>query len=454
MKRWRIEWSRGKVLVLWLWTLVALFPLAAQTEVSGESVGESVRVGRDTVALPPLSYAMRVGADTLMWPDSSAVWCRFFAELEALREGKDTVITIVHLGDSHIQAGHFSGRVMRAFHQEFGNAGRGWIAPFKLGKSNEPDDYFIKSNVNDWICGKCIQHEPKTPIGLGGIGIRSFSPSIHWDVIITPINGAGYAFNRAILYRDEQAMPFVPAKGSKADVRWIGADSLCAPRVIADTLYSAQLIDTLHLQTSRRKVGTDEELPASAFKNLYYGLSLTNGAPGILYHSIGVNGAMFVHYSDTAYVKQLRLLRPSLLIISLGTNETFGRRFQAAEFEGQVKQFLALVKHYMPQTAVLLTTPPECYKRIRVNKKRQFTRNTQTEVAAAVLCKVAAEEGIACWDLFQTTGGKQSCKRWLSQHLLGRDRIHFMREGYHEQGVLLFRALMRAYNQFENTTWR
>ena len=87
------------MLVLWLWTQVALFPLAAQTEVSGESVGESVRVGRDTVALPPLSYAMRVGADTLMWPDSSAVWCRFFAELEALREGKDTVITIVHLGD-------------------------------------------------------------------------------------------------------------------------------------------------------------------------------------------------------------------------------------------------------------------------------------------------------------------------------------------------------------------
>lgn len=52
--------------------------------------------------------------------------------LRALESGKDTVLTIVHLGDSHVQAGHLSGRLMRLLHQQFGNAGRGWIAPFKL----------------------------------------------------------------------------------------------------------------------------------------------------------------------------------------------------------------------------------------------------------------------------------------------------------------------------------
>ena len=450
MKRWRKGWSRRGLFGLCLMTIVAWLPLAAQTVVQATVVTDSViRAGRDTVALPLLNYSMRVGKDTLMWPDTAAVWRRFFAELDSLRAGKDTVISIVQLGDSHIQAGHFSGQVMREFHRVFGNAGRGWIAPFKLGKSNEPDDYFIKSDIKDWICGKCIQHERKTPIGIGGIGIRSFTSSIHWDVIITPVNGAGYAFNRAILYRGDKAMPFLPTGRSKSDVRLASANSLCALGVMADTLYCNQLVDTLFLQSSRRKVDSGELLPASTFKNLYYGLSLTNGSPGILYHGIGVNGAMFTHYTDTAYVKQLALLQPALLIISLGTNETFGRRFQSEEFEGQVKQFLVMVKRYLPETAILLTTPPECYKRIWVNKKRQFTRNTQTEVAASTLRKVAKEEGVACWDLFQTTGGKQSCKRWLNQHLLGRDRIHFTREGYHEQGLLLFRALMQAFNQFE-----
>ena len=385
MRRWKIEWNKWRILLSLLLSVCGLRLAIAQEPLDVES-------HRDTIALPSLSYEMLVGADTLMWPDTAQVWLRFFAELEALRAGKDTVVTIVQLGDSHIQAGSLSGQVMRAFHHAFGNAGRGWIAPFKLGKSNEPDDYFIKSVVKDWVCGRCIQRERKTPIGIGGIGIRSYSPSINWDVIITPINGAGYAFNKAILYRGDRSMP------------------------------------------------------ASSFKNLYYGLSLTNGAPGVLYHSIGVNGAMYVHYSDSAYVRQLALLKPSLLILSLGTNETFGRSFRSEEFAGQVRSFLNLVKHYLPNTAILLTTPPECYKRIWVNKKRQFARNTHTEQAAAALCKVAKEEGVACWDLFRATGGKQSCKRWLNKHLLGRDRVHFTREGYREQGTMLFRALMQTYN--------
>lgn len=32
---------------------------------------------------------------------------RFFSELSSLKIGKDTVVSIVHLGDSHIQAGYY-----------------------------------------------------------------------------------------------------------------------------------------------------------------------------------------------------------------------------------------------------------------------------------------------------------------------------------------------------------
>ena len=158
---------------------------------------------------------------------------------------------------------------------------------------------------------------------------------------------------------------------------------------------------------------------------MYYGFSLKNGKSGILYHAVGINGAMYVNYTDSAYIAQLALLKPDLLIVSMGTNETFGRRFRAEEFAMQVKAFLSLVKAQMPQAAILLTTPPECYKRVTVNKKRVFQRNTNTEQAAETLVRVAKEEGIACWDLFSATGGKNSCRKWLHDNLLRRDRIHF-----------------------------
>lgn len=63
------------------------------------------------------------------------------------------------------------------------------------------------------------------------------------------------------------------------------------------------------------------------------------------------------------------------------------------------------------------------------------------------IVKAAHEEGVACWDLFATTGGKSSCIKWHKEKLMGRDRIHFTKEGYREQGTLLYRALMQSYNQ-------
>lgn len=411
-------------------------------------------IGPDAVALPSLSYKIGTVVDSILLPVSDrgvkeyAPLQDFFAALDSLRAGKDTVVTIVQLGDSHIQAGHYSGRMMRLLQQQFGNAGRGWIAPFKLSKSNEPDDYFISSVAKEWVAGRCIQNNRKAPIGPGGIGIQSVSPSINFDISMAPNNGAGYSFNQAVIYRGEKSMPMLPAGKLKDLVNTTLSTASCAPGIIADTFRISCLTDTLQLHSTRRKQGTDNLLSASSFKNVYYGFNLTNGQSGILYHSVGVNGAMYINYTDENYVRQLALLNPSLLIISLGTNETFGRRFTRSEFSGQIEAFISLVKKQMPHTAILLTTPPECYKRVTVNKKRTYVRNENTERAAKAIIEVARREGLACWDLFAATGGKNSNAKWHKAGLMGRDRVHFTKEGYQEQGLLLYRALMQTYNRY------
>lgn len=409
---------------------------------------------RDTAFLPPTSYGIGAAVDSVMLAegdslggDYAPLQC-FFATLDSLREGKDTTLTIVHLGDSHIQAGHYSGRVMRLMQQQFGCAGRGWIAPFKLSRTNEPDDYFITSVIREWTVGRCIQQTKKCPIGPGGIGLQSSSPSINFDISIAPNNGAGYSFNRAVIYRGEKSMPMLHAGKMKDSVETVLGTEACAPGVVADTFRISCLVDTLQLHSTRRKQGTDTLLPASSFKNLYYGFSLTNGRGGVLYHSVGVNGATYASFTDEEYVRRLALLSPSLLIVSLGTNETFGRRFSRAEFTGQIEAFLALVKRHMPHAAILLTTPPECYRRVYVNKKRTYVRNENTERAARAITDVARREGIACWDMFAATGGKSSCTKWRKAGLMGRDRVHFTKEGYREQGTLLYRALMQTYNRY------
>lgn len=364
---------------------------------------------------------------------------RFFSELEMLRQGKDTVISVVQLGDSHIQCGYLSGRVMRLFHEDFGNAGRGLIVPLKLTRTNEPDDYFIRSTITDWLKGRCVQRTPPCPVGLGGIGIKTMARKVNMDVYIGPVNGAGYEFNRAVMFRHPQATPLVATGLPSDSVKTaLGTEPLC-PGVVCDTFRFSCQTDTLLLRS--------HTLPAK-YNNLYYGLNLTNGRPGVLFHSVGVNGAMFVNYTDSVYLKQLALLKPSLLIISMGTNETFGRRFNAPEFRSQVARLVTLIQVYLPHTAIVLTTPPECFKRTRVNKKTVYQRNANTDIAARAIAGYAREQHIPCWDLYALTGGKGSSKLWQNFKHFGRDRIHFTKETYREQGTLLYRALMKEYNAF------
>lgn len=410
-----------------------------------------VLVPKPTVVSDTLRSGLSFAIDSLcIVSDPKRSLDPFFAELDLLNAGKDTVITIVHLGDSHVQAGFFTGRMMRLMQNQFGNAGRGWIAPFKITRTNEPADYFITSVVKEWESGKVIQKEKKCPVGPGGIGIRTESPFVNFDVIITPNNGAGYGFNQVVQYRGEKSMPMLPGGTIKDSVDIRRSETELLPGIVADTFNIAFLTDSLELQSTRRKPGTDTLLPAEDFSNLYYGFSLTNGNSGVLYHSVGVNGAMFVNYTDADYVRQLALLKPSLLIISLGTNESFGRRFTIEEFTGQIEDFLYLVKKYMPETTLLLTTPAECYKRVWVNKRRTYVRNNFTEKAAEAIVKLADRKGLACWDMFAATGGRGSSKKWFDNKLMGRDRVHFNREGYYEQGTLLFKALVNLKIEREN----
>lgn len=378
----------------------------------------------------------------------------FFNLLDRLLDGEREVVSIVHLGDSHVQAGFLSGRVMRLLHARYGNAGRGWIAPFRLGRSNEPDDYRVASPVKEWTLGRCVQRPWRCPVGPGGIGLLTPAAAVRLDVSVTPVNGSGYAFNQLVLYRGEESAPLYPVvpPGERLGESLFVRDALPAfslpeltplpgpvDGMVTDTFRLESLAD--HLTLASRPLPPADPPPVGRYVNLYHGMNLTNGQPGVLYHAVGVNGARFSDYTSEEYLARLAALQPALLIVSLGTNESFEGNFTPARFEEQVNAFIALVKQRMPRAALLLTTPPECYRRATINRRRVYIRNNNTEKAARVLAKVAADHGLACWDLFRATGGKESCKRWWGEGLMGKDRIHFTKRGYDEQGILLFNAL-------------
>lgn len=447
-------------------------------------LGAASVAAQSKVRLPakPVSFAR--DNDSII---HSAALSRFFAALDSLQgndvlgvaettefgsvSGKPDVVSIVQIGDSHIQAGYLPGATRHELQYAFGNAGRGFVAPLRLSGSNEPDDYVIGAasgieeivmNKSHWNTGRLTKPSSISEIhpGLGGLAVRTKSDDFCLTVSI-PDNaatqsGPDYSFTKAILYRGANSTRLESRYADPKFVEDHYGDEESPLEATEDSSFGGVIADTFAFvePVKSLKVHSAEDDRANSapgrIENDYYGFCLTNGRPGILYSSIGLNGACYAHYARPDYLKQLELLHPTLIIISLGTNETFGAKFDRAGLEGEIHTVVSYIKRFVPDADILLTTPPGCYvKRTGRHKRRRYTyyvENPYTASAVSTIRKVASEEGVAVWDLFNATGGSNSCESWYKAGLMQRNRTHFTVRGYEAQGELLYRALVNSYN--------
>src|SRR5688572_27140196 len=74
---------------------------------------------------------VRYSENKIFQPDSSAL-SHFYNALDSLQNGTRQKVNVIHIGDSHIQADLFSGRVRSLLQDSavFGNGGRGLIFPY------------------------------------------------------------------------------------------------------------------------------------------------------------------------------------------------------------------------------------------------------------------------------------------------------------------------------------
>ena len=174
-----------------------------------------------------------------------------------------------------------------------------------------------------------------------------------------------------------------------------------------------------------------------------YGIVLENDTQqGILYHMIGVNGAMFRHYNATPnFFPQVRELHPDLIIVSLGTNESSGETFNEKWFYDHVNRMISTLRLQVPYADILLMTPSDAYR------GRKF-ENPNAGKAKDVLLRYGQEHKLSVWNFYEVMGGFGAIDEWYRNGLAQRDRLHLTRMGYKLQGQLLYGALMNGYEDF------
>lgn len=95
---------------------------------------------------------------------------------DAFENSKKSPVSIVHIGDSHIQADINTGTTRELLQYDFGNAGRGLIAPLRICGTNQPRDYVFQSR-NSWNSVKLMNTSWVQTVGFTGTSIRPASPS-------------------------------------------------------------------------------------------------------------------------------------------------------------------------------------------------------------------------------------------------------------------------------------
>jgi lysophospholipase L1-like esterase len=357
----------------------------------------------------------------------------FFEQLYQLRINAKGNVNIIHIGDSHIQADYFTEVVRKDFQQEFGNAGRGLIVTARVAGTNEPGNIKTSSTVT-WASKRLIYPLPPLPIGIGGITINTNHVGAMLRVRMNdPLHD--YSFNKVTVFFQKDSHSFdLCLRDSLNNELGLITRFSGEPFKNYSSINFSQHVNEVAIQTVQ---SSEEQKQATLF-----GIALENGSPGILYHAIGVNGAKYVHYNQALYfARQTHALTPNVFIISLGTNESVDYPYIDRNLFNNIGKLVESLKEFNPTAKFILVTPPGAFR-------KKIKANPGIEIVREQILLYAVENGLAFWDMYKATGGKDAAQQWRAQGLLRADGIHFTKEGYQYQGDLLYFALMKRYNQY------
>lgn len=180
------------------------------------------------------------------------------------------------------------------------------------------------------------------------------------------------------------------------------------------------------------------------------GTLLGRALNGIIYTDDGINGAICTTFTRPERLAEIVAMRPDLIILSFGTNESHNRRYNPDIHYRQMEELVRLLRARMPDVPMLMTTPPGSYDRTRLRRRRyDYTVNPRTAEAVQAIRRFASQYGLAVWDMYNILGGPtRACLNWQGAGLMRPDHVHYLPEAYHLQGELLCQALLKAYNEY------
>lgn len=396
------------------------------------------------------------------------------------------VTNILFLGDSHIQAGWTTLFLKNKFQEQFGNAGRGLVFPYQLANSNGPADYTSVSN-QPWVTFRLSYQQKVFPT----MGAAGFVMGNHKDSFIQlEVSNPEDAFDEIKIFNDEkmsgESFNIFDSNRSLADFsnkkKTIRSYTVqdenyyeLAAKFNTTTTRLAQLngnavktpkagqtfkVEQVDIDFNSEFEQNINKIAEAKYQNLVtifdyskptqrlllqtnasqgnqlYGFQLLkkNAKSGVVFNSVGVNGATFGDYMRfPLQVNQLLTTNPDVVMIALGTNESLSS-LTKTEFQYQIKNLVdALRKDNSNLPIVLISPVDNKLKPVKIKEIVMWIEETSKLNNTAFI------------NLYNLVGGAGYFTKALSKKEANADGVHFMKSGYEDQASKIWTILSQNF---------
>jgi lysophospholipase L1-like esterase len=355
--------------------------------------------------------------DTLMHSEALKT---VFKNLTLLKSGKSRQFTIMHIGDSHLEIGQFSGEIKKQFTEEYGKGEIGWEFPYQLFNPQSMKVFPLEAK-GKWKRASIKQEKISTPLGVTGLAfyLEDSLGELHFNKRIKDESFTKIEF---LHYTEDDSFPIV-CENAKISTKKVGKHTAIT------TLLFEKPEDNALVKFNEIVKPIIYALRINAFEN----------AKGITYHKFGVAGSTLDQFINNTplFQEQLAVIEPNLIIISLGTNDSYIDTLNVPRISSQLNSFVKEIQQTSPKTTILFTTAPDTkYKNSRPQRI--------TEINTIIRNQIKNDKSLVLWDLNTIMGGDNSMEEWCKRFYVNSDSLHFNFRGYKLQGELFMEALKRA----------
>lgn len=349
----------------------------------------------------------------------------FFKKLQNAQKKR---VSILYIGDSHVQADDFTSELRSRFQLAYGNAGRGLVFPYSTARTHAAVDY-TTSHTGRWLNAKNIEANPQFSLGISGVTSRTTDSNASFRLNFRGTVQPEHKRLRILLKRDANSYDFTIRSGNTQIPVDVFNPALPdnTPMLVVDLpSVSSDFVFTL------KKTDTAQ----SMFE--IYGISIeTPDDAGVLFHSAGINGAG--HYSllrENLLKEQLELLKPDAVVIDLGANDFYRGKINKELFGGNLLKIVNTIRSANPDATIILGCSQDIYRGGYSLPDCLDFSDLIREFSKLNQCLF--------YDWFWVSGGRFSMLRWHQNGLANWDMVHLTHAGYLLKGQLMAESYERT----------